>query len=89
MNTNPEMDAPDRPTHQDLNKIHAKGPQTIPSLWDVSEMLSQLAPSPNGSRARKNGSMQVVRQKQTLDKNSRLLSELPELDSLGFFFKPY
>lgn len=94
MNTNPEMDAdkkPKAPPHRKLNEFQLDSPHTIPFLWDVSEMLS--TPSVNGSHARVDGSAPAVgpqeQPAESKDRAGKVISELPESDFPGFFFKPY
>jgi hypothetical protein len=94
MSTNPATDEHStRPTPKDLNEFSMDGPQTIPSLWDVSEILSRPAPPSNGSRARKNGSTPPVDSQEQpaapVKRAAKVISELPESDFPSFFFKPY
>jgi hypothetical protein len=94
MNTNPEMDEhKTRTAQQALNEFRPHGPRTIPTLWDVSEMLTAPTPSMNGSKARGNGSTAPVEGQEQApapaEQPGKVISELPESDYPAFFFKPY
>ncbi len=94
MNTKPKSETPSpRPNHPNLNEVRLDVPQTIPSLWDVSELLDGPAPSSNGSPARKNGATPPAAGKQTPaappGRPSKVISELPDSDFPGAFFRPY
>jgi hypothetical protein len=94
MNTNPESNVQcPNPAGTQLGKVCLEGPQTIPSLWDVSVMLSSPTPLRKGSHAgKKSSTLSVLRQEQPSlpgKRNGRVFSELTEWDSQDFFFMPY
>jgi hypothetical protein len=94
MNTKPESKVQSsRLTRTQLGEVRMEGPHTIPTLWDVSTMLSIPAPSRNGGPAGRKGSILSVAHQEQVDitnkRIDRVLSELPDWEYPGFFFMPY